>query len=258
MAKEKESKELEVKKTAEVAMYDEADWGADNAENRDMLLPRLALMHGTSKLVTQDKATAGDIVNTATGKVVAKKGESLEIIPVKQLPKTWVVSVDGKWVRTELAKPGEDRDWEQETDEGTEKNERCLNFYVLVRNELAGGEAMPYLLSFKGTSFKAGQKLVNHFKLSQGLKKAPARTSWKLSSVSRSNEKNTWRVWDIEEAGPVSQEELAQAYQWLQNLKALDDNMVTRYEQEGEGGGGNPDRAAYAREAGEVRQTDQF
>lgn len=253
-----ESKELEVKKSAELAQYDAADWGADNAENRDMLLPRLALMHGTSKLVGAEKAEVGDIVNTATGKILANKKEFVEIIPVKTLPKTWVVSVDGKWVRTELAQPGEDRDWEQEVNGQTEKHERCLNFYVLLRTELNSGEAMPYLLSFKGTSFKAGQRLVNHFKLSAGLKKAPARTSWKLSSVSRSNEANTWRVWEIEEIGPVTDEEIAQAYQWLQNLKALDDNMVTRYEQEGAGGGDSPDRAAYARDAGEQRAEDQF
>lgn len=253
-----ESKELEVKKSAEIAQYDEADWGAGNAENRDMLLPRLALMHGTSKLVGAEKAEVGDIVNTATGKVLANKKDFVEIIPVKTLPKTWVVSVDGKWVRTELSSPGEDRDWEQEVEGQTEKHERCLNFYVLIRKELESGEAMPYLLSFKGTSFKAGQKLVNHFKLSQGLKKAPARTSWKLSSVSRSNDANTWRVWDIEELSPVTDAEIAKAYQWLQNLKALDDNMVTRYEQESESGAGGADRAAYARQAGEQRTEDQF
>lgn len=252
-----ETKDLEVKKTAEVAVYDDADWGAGNAENRDMLLPRIALMHGTSKLVTQDKCVPGDIVNTATGKVLANKTGAVEVIPVKMLPKTWVVSVDGKWDRTELSKPGEDRDWEQETDEGTEKHERCLNFYVLVRSELASGEAIPYLLSFKGTSFKAGQKLVNHFKLSQGIKKAPARTSWKLSSGTRSDESNTWRVWEIDEIGEVKPEELNQAYTWLQNLRTLDDNNVTKYEQEG-GSSAGAGAKAFTREAGEMRAEDQF
>lgn len=232
-------KEIEVKKSAEVAVaqYDQGDWGADNAENRDMLMPRLALMHATSKLVQADKATAGEMINTATGKVIAAKGELLEIIPVKLLPKTWVVSVDKKYARTELAKPGEDREWEEETSEGTVKNERCLNFYVLLRKELEGGEAMPYMLSFKGTSFKAGQKLVNHFKLSQGLKKAPARTAWKLGSENRSNDTNTWKVWSIEEGDFTSAEEIGEAYQWLLRLKAFSDENVTKYEQDDAEGG---------------------
>jgi hypothetical protein len=227
-------KEIEVKKSAEIAIaqYDQGDWGADNAENRDMLMPRLALMHATSKLVQADKAVAGEMINTATGKVVAAKGELLEIIPVKLLPKTWVVSVDKKYARTELAKPGEEREWEEETPEGTIKNERCLNFYVLLRKELESGEAIPYMLSFKGTSFKAGQKLVNHFKLSQGLKKAPARTAWKLGSENRSNDTNTWKVWSIEEGDFTTAEEIGEAYQWLQRLKAFSDENVTKYEQD--------------------------
>lgn len=256
MAKQ-ESKELEVKKSAELTTYDQADWGASNAENRDMLLPRLALMHGTSKLVVQEKANPGDIVNTATGKVIAQKGQSVEVIPIKMLPKTWVVSLNGKWKRTELMPPGEEREWEQETPEGTEKHERCLNFYVLVRSELTSGEAMPHLLSFKGTAFRSGQKLVNHFILSRSLKKAPARTAWKVSSVSKSNDANTWRVLDVEETSATTQEELAQSYQWLQNLKAYDDSAVTRYEQETEGEGSSGG-AAHTRNVGEVRAGDQF
>lgn len=227
-------KEIEVKKTAEVSIaeYDLEDYGAKNAESRDMLMPRLALMHATSKLVQADKATAGEMINTATGKVVAAKNELLEIIFVKYLPKTWVVSVDKKYARTELAKPGEDREWEEETSEGLVKNERCLNFYVLIRKELEGGEAMPYMLSFKGTSFKAGQKLVNHLMLSAGLKKTPARISWKLGSENRSNDTNTWKVWSIEEGSVTTAEEIGQAFQWLQRLKAFSDSNVTKYEQD--------------------------
>lgn len=258
-----ETKDLEVKRAAELAVIDQADWGADNVDNKNMLLPRLALMAGTSALVGQDKAAIGDIVNTASGKILADKAGALEIIFVKQLPMTWVISVGGKWDRTELVVPGVEHEWEQVIGKDAkgkdivEKHERCLNFYVLLKKEMAEGTAMPHLLSFKGSGFKAGQRLVNHFKLSQGIRQSPARVFFKLSSVVRSNDDNTWRVWNTEEAGATTPDEISQAYQWLLKLRERDDNQVTQYEQETEGTSASGAQQ-FTRKAGEVRANDQF
>lgn len=250
------SKELAKKANGEMAVFegDQADWGADAVGNKEMLMPRLALMAGTSGLVEKDKAQIGDIVNTASEKILAKKGEGLEIIPVKMLPKTYVISKDGKWVRTELAKDtDEEREWEIDG----EKHERCLNFYVLVRKEIAEGDALPYLLSFKGTAIKGGRKLVNHFKMSQAMKKAPARNVFKLSSEKKSNDKNTWNVWAIDEVGDTTEVELKKSYEWLLSLKALSDNLVTKYEQEG-ATGSHEETAAEPIQKGEVRNDARF
>ncbi len=252
MQKQKNEKELVKKESAEVATYNPSDYGLENVESRDILLPRMALVHGTSKAYREKKAKIGEIIDTSSGKILAKEGEVLEIIPLRILPKTWVISAKGgKWLGTEIMKPGEERPYE---DENGNRTERTLNFYVLARKTL-GGEAQPYFLSFKGSSFKFGQKIINHFAMSAEVKQNPLRKSLKLSVIQRNNDTNSWITIDVSEGTPTTEAEQAEALKWVQKLKGISMTTVTRYEQDGDSGEENTVRDI---KPGEVQTGAQF
>src|SRR4051812_46900520 len=71
-------------------------WGSEGASNNDILVPRLMLMHDISDLVKERKADAGDIVGSVDGKVLAKFGTTLDIIPITTYREWLVNEIDGK------------------------------------------------------------------------------------------------------------------------------------------------------------------
>lgn len=251
----KENKEIMKKEKNELATYNASDFGLENVEGRDILLPRLALVHATSKAYAEKKAKIGEMINTSTGKVLAKEGEKIEIIPLRVLPKTYVVSTKaGKWLRTEIMKPGEERNWKELLETTGEKHERTLNFYVLVRKEMGEG-AQPYFISFKGGSFKYGQKLINHFTMSGSTKQLPYRKSFDLFAIDKNNATNNWITLDVAEKGNISKEEMEIAAENVEKLKSISFNNVTRYEQESDAETDTPMRDV---KPGEVQPGAQF
>ena len=226
------STDVVVKEVSDVAIA-ENSWGTGGTDSRDILLPKLLFMQGLSTFVADGKAAMGDIVDSVTGEVLGNMREQgrkpVEFIPIMTF-KTWV-----EQVVTEL-KPGqitkkfkavvpmtaENADLPFESIVNGEKiqRDRTINFYAVLSSKL---EDFPYLLSFRRTSFRAGQKLSTHFQkcemaAARGKPVPPAATTFSLVGNKVTNDKGTFYVADLEPVGPTSSESLRVAYEWFQVL----------------------------------------
>lgn len=227
------TKELEVKKDTSLTKYEES-WGSEGTDNSDILIPKILLMQGLSQYVAQEKAQMGDLVDSVTGEVLGSGREkdfsAVKIIPLMQF-KNWThyLKVGDKWEYkgTEMwnaTNAGTPRYEEYQKDGQTYRSDSALNFYVLVVNDNKVQD-LPYLVSFRRTSFRAGQKLVTHFTKCQLAAKAgapipPAATTFDLASRKVQNDQGTFYVFDLFGTSPTNGDWMPTAYSWYQTLKA--------------------------------------
>jgi hypothetical protein len=220
---------VEKPKAQPLANY-ETSWGLEGVDNKDILIPKLLIMQGLSKLVTEEKAQMGDLVNSVTGEVIGTaRGEKQRpcfIIPIKTF-KTWVeFKVEGSKKTFSRVVPYDETNahWKREdTNDQGEKVERdeCINFYVLLANQ---PDSLPYVITFRRTSMRAGKKLATHFKMcelarARGQAVPPAATTFALTGSKVTNDKGTYYVADIAAQGPTQKEALKIAYEWYLTLK---------------------------------------
>lgn len=241
------------------------NFGLDSTISSDnILIPKLLLMQGLSKLVAAEKAQMGDMVNSLTAQAVGSCREKdfrpVVIIPIMMF-ETWgvnqFVKKDGKeslsWVGTVPFKPA-NADWSREgvcpaaarqfnLDPETKfRNMRELNFYVMLDAECDDPMALPYLLKFKSTGYRVGMKLSTHFAQCQkaaqkGAATPPASYLFKLSGTKETNDQGTFFVPTIEPVTEeskdgttkmvrTSQAHLQVAYEWYQILSKNADKIV--------------------------------
>lgn len=218
--------ELVTKQTTALAdmPLPQGSWGAENTTATDLVIPKLLIMQGLSDFVTDEKLQArqGEIRDSLEGRLLAKVGEPLKVIPFF-FYNTWVEFEErnGKFEFTgitprdhtnELAP----QDWEEAGKK--KRRDRTINCYVLLESELGGGEFLPYLLSFSRTGFKTGKKLVTLVEKLKQFNLAPAHRVFELSAAKVSNDKGTWFGPEIAQVGETSKEHLALAYKWYMTV----------------------------------------
>lgn len=215
-------------------------WGTSSFDREDIMIPKLLLMQGLSKLVAEGTVGQGEIVRSTTGKSLAKKGESVSFIPLATF-KTWVVEekIGPKYEfrRTEPMTAA-NKDLPLEFVEGANswRRSRCLNFYVLLPQDIArevsalkaaaSGELpdpedclLPCVLSFRRTSYPAGKILITHFAKADQFKVPPAVSVFKLSSDVVKNDLGTFQVLAVAPDRKTTIEELTVCKKWHDTLQ---------------------------------------
>lgn len=223
----KETKEVALKGNSAVAEAGvaEGSWGAEGLDKQDLMLGKILLMQGLSKLVSGGKAMVGDIIHSVNGSKLGNKDHPVEIIPIATF-KTWVVSKKPKGgnkfeYEATLPMTAENAHLDLlETDEdGSEiRRDRTINFYTLLVSEVAEGTAIPCVLSCRRTSYTAGKKIANHFAKMQMLRQPPAAKSLRLTCRLETNDDGSFYVFDVEQGRNSTKEEITTAYDWYQVL----------------------------------------
>ncbi len=191
-------------------------------DRKDILIPKLLLMQGLSELVADEKASMGDLVNSVTGKVLSKGGKPLNIIPLTHF-KTWVIYeiIDKKAEYKEIVPyTPANADWEwTATEGGVElRRDQCLNFYVMVEDEMKDPRAFPYLLTFRRTSYRSGRKLVNHFTEAEMADLEPYAGIVALSAYKDKNDDGVFYVFDIAPVKDTPPEYAEKLVKWVETL----------------------------------------
>ena len=163
-------KELEVKPTAlPLSTVSAADWGPDEyVGGSDIVIAKILPMQPSSVLVTDGKAVMGEFRDSVTGVKMGSIVEPIEVIPF-HIEKFWDILVkDGdqfEWDHSEalienpaLAGYNDNLPWTDTVDGQEIKRVRRMNFYVLLPSEVVTGASVPYILSFKTTSFREGRR----------------------------------------------------------------------------------------------------
>lgn len=205
----------------------------DAVEATDLKIPKLLLMQAMSKYVNEDgTAKAGDLVNSLNGAAlgcVREKGyQAVQFIPFK-MTKTWVIQeLDEKtkkfvYKETVTVTP-ENTDWEWL--DGKIKRTKCLNIYALLTSQLGDPTAVPFVITFRNTSYKAGTLIANHFAVCRQAQQAklmrvPPDTIFELGGKVQSNDDGTWYTFTTREVGPSTADAVKQAAMWAKNLMTM-------------------------------------
>lgn len=216
------SKEVTNPESTEVAVPSMDAFGEAPVSASDVIIPKILVMQGLSKLVIEGVAKFGDFVDSVSREILGNINEkSIEFIPF-HIDKVWIIS---KWngAKYEFEKiedvtaMNENRPWEVETAEGKFKNEKCFNVYALLPEDMS----LPYVISFKSTSQKTGREIATQMYIKNraaGLNQvAKAMT---LSGIRETKNNNTFAVFKSAVSRPTTPEEQKAAYEWFTTIKS--------------------------------------
>jgi len=220
MAKKKETTEMvKTDPTDEAPNYiEEGGEGLEEVTSNDLIVPRLKLMQALSPEVQEELFKSGDIVNSLTGKMWAKRGDLLHFIPIKHYKEwiQWAPREEGGGIvarsndpKSELARLSHDRDSEVH---------EYHNFIVITRDH---GPKKPVLISCKGTNHKKARALLGlakyrgNYPLYAGLYTVEAQVETNKSGQS-------YYVFQFENAGWVESDEFETAKEIFVTLGTAD------------------------------------
>lgn len=194
-------------------------WGDSGADSTDMLISKVILVQSGNPLIQQKKAALGDIIESIDGKILAKEGKSVEIIPLatyknwrrykmEGTKQTYIETLPYNAHTMNLQK-------EETTNDGSFKNVKCLNFFVLLTSEEYD---LPMVVTFRGGSTYAGKKLSTHFSISDMKQKPPFTTAFALSTKPATFDGFNFYAYEVAKARDVTPGEMETAGMWFKKL----------------------------------------
>ncbi len=223
------SKELQNEEKKALATASNLDaWGGGQAvTSQDIIIPKILPLNYMSDKVKKKMGEYGELRDTINNQLFGDLKTPFEFIPFY---------MEKKWIEFELIpqKAGAPkREFKQIVPiqdnptlpgyndelplaEKDLERDRIMEFYVLIPSEVARGEALPYVLSFRRTSLKAGKKLASQmFVRNRVAKKVPAATAMLLSAANVQNDKGEYVVQDVNLSRAATPEELVAAKYWF-------------------------------------------
>lgn len=190
----------------------------------DLLISKILLMQGMSKLVGAEKASSGDMIDSISNAKLGNKESPIEVIPFHMM-KTWVIfeEFNSKLEYKEVVPFNEtnaDWKWDAVINGVKVRRDKSLNYYVLLPHEIKEGMFMPYVVSFRRTSYQAGQKLETWRTKFRMFNKPIFSKTFKLLAVKESNDKGTFNRFDVEVMRDTMPEEIKAVNQWRELVKA--------------------------------------
>jgi len=230
-AKKKTTKSVAVVEPAEtaVALYDEA-YGTEDIDNEDLIIPKILVMQGMSKKVTEGKAKLGDMVDSLGGEILGDAEKPIEFIPFKTF-KTWIIFHDDEYKETiPVTAANKNLAIEEDVDGTSVRRDKVYNVYCLLPHQIEEGEFLPFVLSFRRTSYYTGRKLATAFAKMRMFKKPAFSKVFRLSSEKQTKDKHTYFTFDIEPVRPSTDAQMKECKTWYDvvNNKVVDDSDLRR------------------------------
>ena len=208
-----------------------SDWGSDVYLGvNDIIIPKILPMQGLSQMVTDGKAMMGEFRDSLSGEKLGSITEPIAVVPF-HVEKVWDILEESgdqfKWVRSEPliedpTKPGynDNLPWNDKVDGLDFKRIRRMNFYVMLPKQIDEGSAVPYVLSFKSTSYREGKKLFTQMYMrNRKANLPPPGYTIVLSGVKQKNDKGTFVVPSLE-LGPLTPaSHIAECLNWYKLIK---------------------------------------
>lgn len=225
------SKEVAKKQKQEVVVAPEAvgSWGSENLDSKDMIVPKLLVMQGMSKLVTDGVAMVGQIRESIEGNLLGGIVKPKEMQPIEVIFfgsfKTWVVYENENGMdqyKGTVPFSVENQDWQlnEVVDGVAVRRDKTLNFYCLTVADIKAGMVFPYVVSFRRTSMPAGKKLATIAKKLSAFNKPMAYKVFNLGVEMKENDKGKFFVPTIEATRDSTEAELKEAYKWHLTMKS--------------------------------------
>ena len=231
----KEVAKHEAVKNLPAVSQDVTAWGqAPQLSTQDIKLPVLQLVQAMSESAKQGKAREGDFFDTSSDRVIGNIKDGLEIVPIHMNIMWHILHYDKKmkkyvWasktpLETNPTHKNYNDKWKYDETISVDgvateiKRERRMEFFVLIPS---GDSTLPYHLTFKVTSIKAGKQLATQMYVENadaGL--VPPARAFILGGHSDKNDKGSFSVMDIKPSRNSSSEEIATAFKWYKLILA--------------------------------------
>jgi hypothetical protein len=187
-------------------------------DTSDLVIPKILLMQGMSKLVQEEKARLGEMRDSLDNSLLGSKDTPLEFIPF-QVFKSWLIfHVDGNKIEYQGQEPmtAANASWplEEIVDGKVIRRDKALNFFCVLPSEVEEGLFFPKILSFRRTSYQAGKKLETWRAKLKAFNKPLAAKTFKLISNKTENDLGVFYTFDIEAGRDTTEAELKAASQW--------------------------------------------
>jgi hypothetical protein len=209
-------------------------WGKPIVTAKDMIIPKILPLQYMSEKVKDKQGEYGEFRDTLDNRLLGDLATPFEVVPFL-LQKKWIefemVAKRGGGMEREFlqvipiqddpTKAGFNDDLPLRTEDGKIERDRVMDFFVLIPEDIQKGESFPYVLSFRRTSLKAGQKLATQLyvrNLNAG--KVPPATVMLISAKTKENDHGTFVVQDVEAKRPSTEKELQEAFKWFKIVQA--------------------------------------
>jgi hypothetical protein len=223
----KQEKALVKKESSEIALPEELQgaWGTEGGDSSDIIIPKLLLMHGQSVKVLEGEKTQGELVRSTDWATLAKRGESVEVIPFK-ITKVWmIVAIENgkkKLLREEPWTAANDKLPLEFFEDGMPlRRDKAYRFLAILP-----GDSFPILLEFQRTSLRAGKIIADHFAKCAMFKKAPAATKFSIGTEFVNGQDHKYFVFTAKVSGASTLDEVAAAKQWHDLIKNANSVVV--------------------------------
>ena len=207
------------------------------SDSRDIMLPKILLAQGLSKSVAEGKAVMGEFRGSLDNKLLGNKEKGFEAIPF-YISKSWIVFTEEKGTlkytgQVPFGPENANWTWDDVDAQGRKvRRDQSLNMYCILPSEVTEGIFMPYLISFRRTSYTAGKKLITLKEKLKMFKRPLASTTITVTCRQDKNDKGVFYVYDIAQCRPTTGEEIEAVGPWfdlvkLQAVKVDDSDLET-------------------------------
>lgn len=203
-------------------------WGAgEHLDSSDFKIAKIWHMQGLSDLVVEERAAAGDWVDSNTKDIICVKAKPLSVIIFDSF-KNIIVSRKGrndeKWKFDKYIEATPENillPWEEEDRSdafgGKIKRQLQYNYFCLLPEF---PDRMPYVLSMSSTKVQTAKILNNALgTLAKIMKKPSAAYIFTFTSVLQKGEKGSWQGAEVKQGAQTPIELLTLAKHWYDTLK---------------------------------------
>lgn len=224
------------KESTELSLaQDLGSWGESPVSVKDVVIPRMLVMNGTSDLVTEGEAGFGEIRCSLTKKKLADLKNGVKIVPfamkkcfieydADEEPKKYLRRIEMTPANENL--PYNDKGVDQDGKECNISRDYVMEFYCLLPEEIDRGGELPYIITFRRTALRNGKKLATQMFISnRGAGLPPPGLTVELFTKKESNDDNTWAVPDVrldpEATKKTSEAHMSAALKWFKMLNTM-------------------------------------
>lgn len=217
--------------------FSEGGWDTEVVDTKDILIPKILLMHPTSDLVKKGVRNQGDIIKSTTGEVLAKRNESFDVLVFEKW-KEWKIEKKNpqsgryEYVRIDPWTPENDSlEWDYTEGNDIFRRNKTMNFYGLIAKEAQEGSAFPVRLSFVRTGFKTGLKIADCYARALMEKQPPTRQVFKIGAELVQGKEETFFAFTAQPGESSTPEMKAAALQWRKVIhQAKKNNAIVDHE----------------------------
>ena len=214
--------QIQEKKAAELAATTLDSWGGSQKfTSRDVVIPKLVPLNFMSEKVKNKLGAYGDLRDTLNNEKLGDLETPVEFIPF-YIEKTWmefdvVTNKAGAKKREfkQVVKIDHTNDALPYVDEAANiERDRVVNVYCLLPKQIEEGNSFPYVIPFRRTSVKAGNKVITQIMRNERMGKVPAAVAMLLSARSVANDDGEFVVLDTTTSRATTAKEMADCLEW--------------------------------------------